>query len=349
MRIRLTLLILLFLAAIGLAYAGGNREQAPEPQPEPVPAAEEPTGPATRIGVGDSDRFVARVNGVGILRSDFDNAVQVTIQRFAMQGQTVQEPDIDQLRAEVLEQLIAEELLYQDALARSLTLNKTQVDQQFQQIRDQFSTEEQWNQALEQNNTTAAELREQIERNSLIQQVIATVVGQTPPEVTTAEIRTFYDDNPEFFATGEQVAARHILVSTQGLSGEDIDDARAAAQQIRQELIDGADFAELARERSDDPGAAAQGGDLGTFGRGMMVPEFEEAAFSLEVGEISQLVQTQFGFHIVQVTERIAGGMTPLAQVTENIRQYLSQQKQAEALDVYIDSLREQAEITVNA
>ncbi len=352
MRNRITgIFLILMVLAAGFAYAGGQRERADEAPPETESADETrqaDTEPGTTIGTRISRDEIATVNGVGILREDFETAVAQTSQRFQMQGQPVSEAQMEEFRAEILEQLIAEELLYQDALSRGLEVSDDAVEAQFRQIRGQFQTDEEWEQALEANNTSESELREQIRRGDLIQQVVETAVADSAvAEITDAEVQEFYDDHPEFFDQGEQIAARHIIISTQGMESEaEIAEARERIEAIRQELLAGADFAELAREHSDD-GSALQGGDLGTFGRGQMVPEFEQAAFALEEGEISGIVRTQFGFHIVQVTERMDTGLVPIAEVSQSIREYLGQQKQADALSEYVERLREEADVVV--
>ncbi len=347
------LVILLMVLVTVFACAGGQREpaddQAPEANESPAEAPQAETEPATPIGTSISQDKIATVNGVGILREDFDNAVAQTRQRFQMQGQPISEAEMEEFRAEILEQLIAEELLYQDALAKGLEVSDDAVDAQFRQIRGQFQTAEEWERALEANNTTESELRTQIRRGDLIQQVIETAVADSAgPEVTDADVQEFYDEHPEYFDQGEQVAARHIIISTQGMQSEaEIAEARERIEAIREEILAGADFAELAREHSDD-GSALQGGDLGAFGRGQMVPEFERAAFALEEGEISEIVQTQFGFHIIEVTERMETGMIPIADVSQSIRQYLGQQRQADALSEYVERLREEADVVVH-
>ncbi len=348
MRNRVFLVMVMFLAAT-LAWAGGRAERAEEEAPE-APEVEQPrpedTQPGTRIGTVDSNDAVATVDGVGISREKFENAVEQTRQSFQMQGQMIPETDLEEFRAEILDQMIAEELIYQEALKQGLEVSDEAVESQFQQIRDQFGTDEAWQQALDANNTSEAELREQIRRNDLIQRVISNAVEETV-EVTEAEIREFYDDNPEFFDQGQQVTARHIIITTQGMSDEEVAQARERIESIREELLAGADFAELAREHSED-GSAQQGGDLGTFGPGQMVPEFEQAAFGLEEGEISEVVRTQFGFHIIQVTERMDSGMIAIEDVSQSIELYLGQVRQADALEEYVDRLREEADIVIH-
>jgi len=344
---------LVFLLAAALLFAGGGQESeqedidqtSDEDTSSPADPADEAEG--TPIGIGGADDAIATVNGIAIPRDNYETAVQQTRQRFAMQGQQIPESEMESFRTDILDQLISEELLYQEALRQDLTAGAQAVESQFQQMRGQFETDEAWQQALSTNDTTEEELRFQIERNNLIQQLIQTAVSDTTP-VTEQEIQEFYDENPQFFEQGEQVAARHILISTEELeTDEELADARERAETVRRELLDGADFATLAQERSEGP-SGPRGGDLGTFGRGQMVGPFEEAAFSLEVGEISEIVETQFGFHVLQVTERLDSSVVPLDQVSQNISQYLGQQRQADALDAYVQGLREDAEVIVD-
>lgn len=324
--------VLILVLAAGVAFAGGGQESEPVAQTgqQPLP-----------------DDLVATVNDAEISREAYEQAITQTQDRYAQQGQSIAEGDLETFRTDILDQLIAEELLFQEAQDQGLSVEDGEVDSQIEQMRARFEGDEGWQQALEANEVTEEELREQIERNSLIQQLIANAVAQ-PGEVTDEEVQSFYDENPEFFEQGEQISARHILIDTQELESDaDLEDARQRAEEVRQELLEGADFATLAQERSEGP-SAPRGGDLGTFGRGQMVPAFEEAAFALEEGGISEVVQTQFGFHVIQVTEKADTGLAPLDQVSQSIRQYLGQEKQAQVLDDYVEELREEADVRVN-
>jgi peptidyl-prolyl cis-trans isomerase D len=131
----------------------------------------------------------------------------------------------------------------------------------------------------------------------------------------------YYRRNLELFEVEEQVEAAHILLQlAQDSDPDTINKRRELAQNIRQQLREGADFAQLAKLHSDDTASAADGGDLGYFGRGMMVSEFEAAAFALRPGQISDVVQTPFGFHIIKVTDYIAPGFKPLVDVTDTVK-----------------------------
>ena len=142
--------------------------------------------------------------------------------------------------------------------------------------------------------------------------------------VSEEEIQNTYDDQFEQYSTPEQIRARHILLSTDGKNEEEV---RTKAEKLLTEVKLGADFADLARTHSNDGGSAPNGGELNYFSRGQMVPEFEEVAFSLEVGAISELVKTQFGFHIILVEDKREAGTRPLDEVRSQILEQLIQQK----------------------
>jgi peptidyl-prolyl cis-trans isomerase C len=333
------LIVLILVLGTAAAFAGGRREDRDDSS-----SGERQDG--TPISSNRSEEFIADVDGVGISRASYEQAVQNTLRSFQQQGRAVPEAEIDEFRTQILDQLIAEEILYRTGIDRGYEPEQQTIEIQFQQMRGQFETEEAWEQALESQGTSEEELREQLIRSTVLNQVVADITEDVEP-VSAEEVQSFYDENPQFFEIGSQVEARHILLSTQGLTDEDaIAEKRAEAEAVRADLLGGADFAAVAEERSEGP-SAARGGALGTFGRGQMVAPFEEAAFSLPVGEISEIVETQFGFHIIQVTDIIEGGSTPIEQVTPSIEQFLGQQKQADAVASFVDEARETADITI--
>jgi peptidyl-prolyl cis-trans isomerase D len=144
---------------------------------------------------------------------------------------------------------------------------------------------------------------------------------RTQITVPAADLERRYNDNFELYTTPEQVRASHILFRT---ADQDEAEVRARAEAVLAQAREGADFAELATEHSEDEATAAEGGDLGYFGRGRMVPEFDLAAFALEPGGISDLVRTEYGFHIIKVTEKNAGTTRPLEEVRDELTQQLS-------------------------
>jgi peptidyl-prolyl cis-trans isomerase C len=149
--------------------------------------------------------------------------------------------------------------------------------------------------------------------------------------VTDEAIRQQYDTARDDYKVGEQIAASHILVRTEG-----------EAQTVLKELKQGKDFAAIAKARSIDS-SAADGGSLGTFSRGEMIPAFEAAAFALKVGEVSTPVHTEFGYHLIKVTNRIAAHIKPFDEVRDDIREALTEQ----SVDMFIDELRRQSRVEI--
>jgi len=163
---------------------------------------------------------------------------------------------------------------------------------------------------------------------------------QLPP-FTDEELQRYYQRNIDKFEIKEEVRAAHILLSLpKDADQETIDKRKALAGKLLQQLRDGADFAALAKANSDDKSNADKGGDLGTFGRGVMVPEFEKAAFALQPGQLSEVVRTAFGFHIIKVSEHTEAGFKPLVAVIDQVKQGLTKEKAAQlafekAMDAY--------------
>jgi peptidyl-prolyl cis-trans isomerase C len=157
-------------------------------------------------------------------------------------------------------------------------------------------------------------------------------------DVTDEEAKVYYDKNQDKFKRGEEVRASHILVDTE-----------KEAKDILARIKKGEDFGKLAQSFSKDKGSAAKGGDLGSFSRGRMVPEFEEAAFSLKPGELSAPLKTQFGYHIIKSVEKTNGSIVPFEEAKATVKRQLISEKQKSAFDAYIESLKKKSKITTES
>lgn len=155
--------------------------------------------------------------------------------------------------------------------------------------------------------------------------------------VTSEDVKAYYEKHPEEMKQGEEVHAAHILVKDQK-------EAEAALKKLKK----GANFSTLASEISVDPGSKSRGGDLGFFPKGRMVPAFEEVAFRLKPGELSDLVQTQFGYHIIKVLEKRGGEQLSLEAAQPQIQQKLMQEKQKTMFDTLVADLKSKAKITLH-
>ena len=237
-----------------------------------------------------------------------------------------------QIQAQILSQLVVSEILEQWGTELGLEVTEADVAAQKEELIEQLGGQEAFDQAVAESGLSEEDIQLQLRQRAL-QAKIADEVG-TDAEVTDEEIEAFYEQNAETRYAG-LARARHILV-------ED----KALAEDLLAQIEDGADFAELAMEHSTDPGSGAKGGDLGEFGPGQMVPEFDEAVFSAEVGDILGPIKTQFGFHIIEVLELTEG--RELDEVREEIRAELEETKQGEQLQAELTDRTKATEVTVN-
>ena len=306
--------------------AGTPAEPAPAP-PKPIPA--------------QLPDVVARVNGEPVPRSDFERLIK-NIE--ASRGPIPAERRDEVLRG-ALDQLITYTVMKQEAAARGMSIADADLDTRLKQMQGPMS-QEQFDKALADRSTSHAQLRSDARMDMMIDKMMEAEVSTTV-DATEAEAKEFYDKNPDKFKQGEAVRASHILV----MANETTDDAakkgaREKIDGILKRVRAGEDFAKLAKEFSDD-GSKDQGGDLGFFGRGQMVPPFEQAAFALKPGEVSDVVTTQFGYHIIKLAERREASTVPYEKVKPQIVEYLTNQKKKERVDAFIEEARKRAKIEV--
>lgn len=350
------------LAVTVAATAGGNREESQEDQEsqeqeqqqdqtdqsggeQGLPSGNaQPAQPDSEPAVDPDGEPVAVVNGTALSNERFNDAVarnELQMRRQS-QGAPVSDTQLNDMKANILEGMINEELLYQVAQEQGISASESEVEEQIQQYKGQYG-EEGFASALANAGMNEDQLRSEISRSLTIQKLLEEEVT-SGIDVTDEEVREFYEENTQMFEESQSVKASHILIDTREAETEEAkEEARARAEELLEELEDGADFAELAREHSEGP-SAQNGGSLPQFSRGEMVPPFEEAAFALEAGEISDVVETRFGFHIIKVEEKSEGGATPYEEVKPQIAQYLEQQRQQEAVQAYLDELKEAPE-----
>jgi parvulin-like peptidyl-prolyl isomerase len=232
-----------------------------------------------------------------------------------------------QLQSRVIDDLLRKRLIAQEIERRRIVISPTDIDDrteiEFERIlRQNNLTEEQAAQILQRQGRTLEsfkrELRQAVELHLQTERLRDLVVG--PIEPTEQELSAYLEEHREDYHTPEEVHARHILIRVpEGASEAEIAQAKKQIEDIKKELENGADFAELAKKYSQDPGSAPNGGDLGFFRRGQMVKEFEDAAFSLEPGQISDPVRTQFGFHLIKVEEKKPAQHPELAQIRDKV------------------------------
>ena len=243
--------------------------------------------------------------------------------------------------------LVGFKLISQEALTREVDVPDAELDEQLDVFKQHFGAPQEFEKALADQQMTLEQFKEQT-RSEIRMAKIMEVEVEAHVSVQPADIADFYQKNPEQFAQPEGVRASHILITVDGDADADTkEQARTHAADILKQLRAGGDFADLAREHSQDPGNAATGGDLGFFGRGQMVGAFERSAFALEPGQISDLVETPFGFHIIKVDEKEAGKTLALEDVRPQLEEFLKQRQRQEKTQAFVDSLKTRGTIEI--
>ncbi len=292
----------------------------------------------------DTEGLVATVNGTDITTASLDSRMESVKMQYAGQGRADAYESADDFRADVLDNMIENTLLLNYANENGYAISEETLKSEFDGIAEQFGSPEEFASALETQGLTEETLKEEIRTAYTVENMLeGEITSQL--SISDEDVEQFYTENPEYFQMEESVTASHIIVMVDSeATDEEKEEARGKIEAIREEIVNGADFAAVARERSEGP-SASSGGSLGTFTRGQMVAPFEEAAFSLEPGELSDIVVTEFGYHIILVEEKIPPRTQPLEQVSPDIREYLKSVSTQEETNKLIDELKANAEI----
>ncbi|HZK25403.1 MAG TPA: peptidylprolyl isomerase [Oscillospiraceae bacterium] len=271
---------------------------------------------ATVIGavvINQRSEVVATVNGEKITKNDLYEA-------FVANG-----------GGTVLDQLISERVVAQAAAKSGIKVTDAEVQQEIDQLieKSYYGMKEYFDQALTQYGITEETLKENIRNELLLSAIVRSKI-----EVTEAEVEEYFKENQAEFNIPEKVDVRHILVETEEEANEMLASLKA-----------GEDFAELAKEHSQDTGSASKGGALGLAVRGQFVKEFEDVAFALPVGEYSEPVKSEHGYHVIEVLERQEAQEVEFSAVKEQVEEALMEKKVSESMQEEYSKLYEAAKV----
>ena len=295
----------------------------------------------------DSEILVVKVNDTVIKEKDVaaETEKRLTAQAQRMPpGKEINDRMRNQIRTGVVDMLVEKTLLEQKLASQKVTIADKQSMEDIEKIaKQQNLTMEDVPAEIAKFGMTMDDLKGQI----LMKLQMDTLIEKEMKEkdITDEDIKTFYDKNPQYFERAEEVQASHILVKLEeNATPEQKAEARKKIEELQKKVKDGGDFAELAKANSNCP-SSERGGDLGSFGRGQMVPEFENAAFTMEVGQVSDIIETRFGYHLIKKTGHTKAEKTDLDEVKDQIKQYLTQQKRSEFWEGYSKKMRDEAKI----
>ena len=282
----------------------------------------------------------AVVNGQEISAEAVNFELDRLVRFYMGHGMTMAEirQNLPKLEAKALDQAIGAKLLLDQAQRLDIPVTEKDIDAEVARVVQQVGGEENYKKALAAQGISEADFRKELEKgarvNMLVNQACAHVADPTEDEVTA-----FYEAHKAEYVEPHQVLCQHILVKGSN------DAALDKIKEIRERIVnDKADFAEEAKKHSDCP-SGAQGGSLGWFGRGMMVPEFDKAAFEMKKGEVSGVVTTEFGYHIIYKADEKGGGQQTIVDVHDQIKDLLRHEARGKAMDAYVAELREKATI----
>jgi peptidyl-prolyl cis-trans isomerase C len=300
--------------------------------------------PAYAAESQSAEQKVAVVNGTVLKQAELDSETNRYLDRLQRTGRFPNDLERSQIKKQVLENLIARELLYQESQKKGIKVDQQEIDAQLTGLKGRFPNEAEFKNALSRNNLTEADLRSQFERDLAIKKLLDGQIGDKIA-VSEKETRAYYDSNLETFKKPEQVRASHILIKVDpGADEAKKAEARTKIESLQTKLKKGEDFGALAKEYSEGP-SGPKGGDLGFFGRGQMVKPFEETAFAMKPGQVSDMVETNFGYHLIMVSDRTPEGTIPYEEVKDRLQQFLKQQKVQEAIAQYVETLEGKAKI----
>ncbi len=361
-------LALLAAVLLVVGLSGCNREEtpaetqtsestdAPPPAAPPAPAGTSPATPGQPGMAAQAEQaldpakipaVVARCNGQEI-KKDKLLARAEALRGLRAQRQGIEAPMSLEFYREILDGLIAHDLLLQEAKQKGIQISDAEAEQMMQGFKSQFPSREEFEKQLAAGKMTEAGLKAQMKNDddSRVNKLVETTIVPTV-KVTEPEARAFYDQNLSRMKTPPRVHVRHILIGVAPKApAADREAAKKKADDLLAQLQGGGDFAQLAAQNSNDPGSAQRGGDLSWIVPGQTVPPFEAAAFGLKKpNDLSKVVQTGYGYHVIQLVERQEEQTVPFEQAKGRIGMMLRDEKVKQALRVHVEQLRTKAKV----
>ncbi len=280
------------------------------------------------------------VNGQEISTEAINFELDRLVKFYMSHGMTMEEikKNLPKLEERAVDQAIGARLLLDRAQQLDLKISEQDVDAEVQKVIAQVGGKENYQKALAAQKISEADFRKELEKGARVNKLVEQACSGVP-EPTEDEVVAFFEAHKAEFVEEPKVLCQHILVK--GATDEALEKIKA----IRERILNGGDFAKEAREHSDCP-SGKEGGSLGWFGRGMMVPAFDKAAFELRKGEVSDVVTTEFGYHIIYKADERGGAQQTLVDAHDQIKDLLRHTARGKAMDEFVAELKRSATIT---
>jgi parvulin-like peptidyl-prolyl isomerase len=306
--------------------------------------------PAATMASLFGDPVIAKGTGVEVKQSALDEVVLGIKSAAAARNQTIPPQQLMGIESQMLNRLIQIQLLLQKSTAADKAAGVAKAEQQLTNLLARAGSQAAFDRQLKAVGMTPEELRTKITQEATATATLTRELGVT---VSDADATNFYAAHPTDFEQPEMVHVRHILLLTMDpvthapLTADQIAAKRKQMDDILKRARAGEDFAVLATQYSEDPGSKDKGGELPAFGHGEMVPQFESAAFSMKTNTISDVVTTDYGFHIIKLLDITPAQAVPYAKVADKIKDYLAQQKTEKLAPAYLAGLSKAADVEI--
>ena len=296
-------------------------------------------GPLAVCSAAAAQDALVIVNDSPITRADLMIEEADLVEEMRFRNHPLSEGQLSALQNQLLDNLVDRELLYQKAQEKNIQIRLRWVERALAEFKGRIGSASDFDSFLERTQMSEAQLRERLSKGLIVQRFLRREVARGI-KVSEAEMQTFYRKNPEFFVRREQIRARHILIKVDpNTEYSSRGEALLRIQAIQAKLQAGASFGALALEYSEDADKE-RGGDLGIVERHQLTPAFAEAAFALQTGEISGIVETRFGYHLIQMVDRMPSSNMAYRNARTKIERTLRRNKEKTAADAYLEQLR---------
>lgn len=302
----------------------------------------------------NQNAYAAKVNGEVVSSTEYLNIVERAKKQYA--GQMGMDFNSEQgrsmlegLKKNIMDSLVDMTLMKQKAHEMNLSVSEDEYTSRYKEfLKSRYQGNEQsLEEDLKKNRITKVEFEKQFKDQILLQELYQKIIADI--KINDKDIEEFYTKNKDKFSVPEKISAKHILIKAEEGKAEDVKKAKAKAEDLLKQIQGGANFEELAKKHSQDEGSKINGGELGDFGKGQMVPQFEEAAWKLKEGEVTSApIQTRFGWHIIKRGKTSPAQQKKLDEVKPMIKSQLSQSKEKEAFEAWLKKNKDSAKIDVN-
>jgi peptidyl-prolyl cis-trans isomerase C len=301
--------------------------------------------PAMAAETKSSSKKAAVVNGVVISQEEYAKELGFYLQRFSRQGLQLSEEQVTKLKNDVLENLIEREILYQESQKFGIKVDQKKVDEAMSIVKKRFPSEMEYKSALSTMKISENEIKNQIKRKLAINELIDTKIAQKVV-VTDEESKAFYDANQNLFKQPEQVRAGQILIKVKdGADEQKKMEAMKKIKEVQTKLKGGQDFAALAKAYSEDDDSNTNGGDLGYLTHGQMAKPIEDAAFGMQPNEVSDIIRTQLGYHLIKVYDKKPEKILAYGEIKDLLAEHMRKEKTEKEAAKYIAELMKDAKI----